>query len=48
MQVQQIEISLGLPESLINMVKKDMQVRVDFTAIPNEDFEAVVQKLPQL
>jgi multidrug efflux system membrane fusion protein len=40
-----IEISLGLPESLINMVKKDMQVRVDFTAIPNEDFEAVVTEV---
>jgi RND family efflux transporter MFP subunit len=40
-----IEIGLGLPESLINAVKKDMLVRVDFTAIPNEEFEAVVTEV---
>ncbi|OZV67677.1 efflux RND transporter periplasmic adaptor subunit [Winogradskyella aurantia] len=40
-----IEISLGIPESVINAVKKDMIVMVDFTAIPNEKFEAVVTEV---
>ena len=40
-----IEISLGLPESVINEVKKDMKVRVSFTAIPEENFNAVVTEV---
>ena len=40
-----IEISLGLPESVINAVKKDMKVRVSFTAIPEENFNAVVTEV---
>ena len=40
-----IEISLGLPESVINAVKKDMKVRVSFTAIPEEIFNAVVTEV---
>lgn len=40
-----IEISLGLPESVINAVKKDLKVRVSFTAIPEENFNAVVTEV---
>lgn len=40
-----IEISLGLPESVINAVKKDMKVRVSFTAIPEVNFNAVVTEV---
>lgn len=40
-----IEISLGLPESVINNVKKDMLVNVAFTAIPGESFKAVVNEV---
>lgn len=40
-----IEISLGLPESVINAVKKDMKVKVTFTAIPNETFNALITEV---
>ncbi len=40
-----IEISLGLPESIINAVKKDMKVKVSFTAIEDKIFEALVTEV---
>ena len=40
-----IEIDLGLPESVINNVYKDMKVKVSFTAIPNKAFDAVVSEV---
>tara|TARA_R100001369_G_scaffold4044_8_gene12148 strand:- start:50252 stop:51340 length:1089 start_codon:yes stop_codon:yes gene_type:complete len=40
-----IEISLGLPESVINAVKKDMNVKVSFTAIEGETFKAVITEV---
>jgi len=40
-----IEISLGLPESVINAVKKDMKVKVSFTAIEGKTFNAVITEV---
>ncbi|WP_299523027.1 efflux RND transporter periplasmic adaptor subunit [Winogradskyella sp.] len=40
-----IEISLGLPESVINAVKKGMKVKVSFTAIEGETFNAVITEV---
>ncbi len=40
-----IEISLGLPESVINAVEKDMNVKVSFTAIEDAVFEAKVTEV---
>lgn len=40
-----IEIVLGLPESVINAVKKDMKVNVTFSAIPNKTFRAVITEV---
>lgn len=40
-----IEISLGLPESVINAVKKDMKVQVSFTAIEDQMFDAVITEV---
>lgn len=40
-----IEISLGLPESVINEVKKGSTVNVSFTAIPRESFNAVITEV---
>ena len=40
-----IEISLGLPESVINAVKNDMKVKVSFTAIEGETFNAVITEV---
>ncbi len=40
-----IEISLGLPESVINAVKKDIQAQISFTAIPGETFRAKVTEV---
>ena len=40
-----IEIKLGLPESVINSVKKDMKVIVSFTAIESQTFNAVVTEV---
>lgn len=40
-----IEISLGLPESVINAVKKDMKVIVSLTAIEGQTFNAVITEV---
>lgn len=40
-----IEIEIGLPESVINNVYKDMPVKVAFTAIDNKVFNAVVSEV---
>lgn len=40
-----IEISLGLPESVINAIKKGMDVKVSFTAIEGEKFNAIVTEV---
>lgn len=40
-----IEIALGLPESIINAVKKDMKVKVSFTAIEGQTFNAVITEV---
>ncbi len=40
-----IEIGLGLPESVINAVKKDMQVKVTFTALEDQTFNAIVTEV---
>ena len=40
-----IEISLGLPESVINAVKKDMKVKVTFSALKGEEFNAVITEV---
>ncbi|WP_298530767.1 efflux RND transporter periplasmic adaptor subunit [uncultured Algibacter sp.] len=40
-----IEISLGLPESVINAVKKDMKVKVSFSALKGEKFNAVITEV---
>lgn len=40
-----IEIELGLPESVINDVKKDMEVKVTFTAIEGQNFNAIVTEV---
>ena len=40
-----IEIALGIPESVINSVKKNMNVKVSFTAIEGESFNAVVTEV---
>lgn len=40
-----IEISLGLPESVINDVKKDMAVKVSFSSIPSDTFNAVITEV---
>jgi len=40
-----IEISLGLPESIINNVKKDMKVKVTFSVFEGETFEAIITEV---
>ena len=40
-----IEIALGLPESIINAVYKNMKVKVSFTAIPDQQFNATVTEV---
>jgi RND family efflux transporter MFP subunit len=40
-----IEISLGLPESVINAVKKEMKVKVTFTALKDDTFNAVITEV---
>lgn len=40
-----IEIALGLPESVINAVKKDMQVKVSFASIKDKEFNAVITEV---
>ncbi|OIQ27316.1 MAG: efflux transporter periplasmic adaptor subunit [Bacteroidetes bacterium MedPE-SWsnd-G2] len=41
----QMEIKLGLPESVINGVSQNMAVKVDFSAIKGEQFEGVVTEV---
>lgn len=40
-----IEIALGLPESIINLVRKDMKVKVSFSAIPGKIFNAIITEV---
>ncbi len=40
-----MEISLGLPESVINGVQSNMNVEVNFTSIPNKSFSAKVTEV---
>ena len=40
-----IEISLGLPESVINSVKKDMNVKVTFSVLKGEEYKAVITEV---
>lgn len=40
-----IEISLGLPESIINDVRKDMKVNVTFASLASETFKAVITEV---
>ncbi|TYA56052.1 efflux RND transporter periplasmic adaptor subunit [Formosa maritima] len=40
-----IEIEIGLPESVINNVHKDMPVKVSFTAIEDKIFDALVSEV---
>lgn len=40
-----IEISLGLPESVINAVDQGMPVKVIFTSLPDKEFEGVVSEV---
>lgn len=40
-----MEITLGIPESVINGVKKDMIVNVNFTSLPNKKFKAMVTEV---
>lgn len=41
----EMEITLGLPESVINGVKENMQVLVTFTAVPGDQFVGVVNEV---
>lgn len=40
-----MEITLGIPESVINGVKQDMVVDVDFSSLPNKKFKAKVTEI---
>ncbi len=40
-----MEITLGIPESVINGVKQDMAVDVDFSSLPNKKFKAKVTEI---
>lgn len=40
-----MEISLGLPESVINGVQKGMKVKVDFTSLAGSEFDASVSEV---
>jgi RND family efflux transporter MFP subunit len=40
-----IEISLGLPESVINAVKKGMKVKVTFSALKEGEFNAIITEV---
>lgn len=42
---QEMEIVLGLPESVINLVKKNMAVKVDFPSIANTQFDGSVSEV---
>lgn len=38
-------ISLGVPESVINNIKKDMQVKVSFASLPGKEFKGTVSEI---
>lgn len=40
-----MEVSLGLPESVINLVQKDMEVCINLTSLPNINFKGVVSEV---
>ncbi|OUR94555.1 efflux transporter periplasmic adaptor subunit [Flavobacteriales bacterium 34_180_T64] len=40
-----MEISLGLPESVINNVKKDMKTKISFSSIVNKEFQGRVSEV---
>ncbi len=40
-----MEISLGIPESMINKINQNMNVAVAFTALPNQQFEGKVTEV---
>ncbi|WP_422107890.1 efflux RND transporter periplasmic adaptor subunit [Winogradskyella sp.] len=40
-----MEITLGIPESVINGVKQDMNVEVDFASLPDKQFRAKVTEV---
>ena len=40
-----MEITLGIPESVINGVKQNMAVDVDFSSLPNKKFKAKVTEI---
>ncbi|MEM6719367.1 MAG: efflux RND transporter periplasmic adaptor subunit [Bacteroidota bacterium] len=40
-----MEIVLGIPESVINRIQKDMRVDVSFTALTNENFQGIVTEV---
>lgn len=40
-----MEITLGIPESVINGVKQGMEVDVDFSSLPNQKFKAKVTEV---
>ncbi len=40
-----MEIDLGIPESVINGVKENMEVKVDFTSLQNKTFKAKVTEV---
>lgn len=42
---QSMEISLGIPESVINEVKRDLEVNISFSALSNKKFKGVVSEV---
>ncbi len=40
-----MDISLGVPESVINNIRTEMQVDVNFTALPNQNFTGIVTEI---
>lgn len=40
-----MEISLGIPESVINKVKKDLEVDISFSAFPDKKFKGLVSEV---
>lgn len=40
-----MEISLGIPESVINKVKRDLEVNISFSALPNKKFKGIVSEV---
>ena len=42
---KEMEVSLGLPENVINRVEEGMNVKVNFSAIPNKNFNGTVSEV---